>query len=248
MDCIVLAGGVPKPGEALHTFTKGAPKALLPVAGRPLGQWVLDALTEASSIGRLVVAGVEEGLVSPKLYRSLPDQGGIVDNLMAGLEALDAEAGGRIAVCTSDVPLLTGAMVDWFVANAASGDAVGGLIERAGVVEYFPDYPNTYWRLTDGRFTGADFAVFDPAVTSGRKGRFAEFAAARKSTLRMARLVGWRLLAGYVTRRLAVDDARRLLSRSVGFDVVLLDVPFPEMGIDVDLPEHLGAVERSLSG
>ena len=57
LDCVVLAGGVPRPGEPLHTETAGGPKALIDVAGRPMAQWVLDALAEAQGIGRVLLVG-----------------------------------------------------------------------------------------------------------------------------------------------------------------------------------------------
>ena len=54
LDCIVLAGGIPRPGDPLHAETAGGTKALLDVAGRPLAQWVLDALAQAEGIGRVL--------------------------------------------------------------------------------------------------------------------------------------------------------------------------------------------------
>ncbi len=50
MDAIVTAGGIPLPEEPLYDATQGHPKALVDVAGKPMVQWVLDALTEARSI------------------------------------------------------------------------------------------------------------------------------------------------------------------------------------------------------
>jgi NDP-sugar pyrophosphorylase family protein len=44
MDAIVIAGGIPEPGDPLYEYTQGQPKALLDIAGKPMVQWVLDAL------------------------------------------------------------------------------------------------------------------------------------------------------------------------------------------------------------
>ncbi len=44
MDAIVIAGGVPTPVEPLYPYTQGKPKALLDLCGKPMIQWVLDAL------------------------------------------------------------------------------------------------------------------------------------------------------------------------------------------------------------
>jgi NDP-sugar pyrophosphorylase family protein len=60
MDALVLAGGIPQPGEPLYEFTQGKPKALLDISGKPMVQWVLDALSQARSIDRVVVVSLEE--------------------------------------------------------------------------------------------------------------------------------------------------------------------------------------------
>ena len=44
MDAIVTAGGIPQPEDPLYTFSNGNAKALIDVAGKPMVQWVLDAL------------------------------------------------------------------------------------------------------------------------------------------------------------------------------------------------------------
>ncbi len=48
MDAIVIAGGIPEPGEPLYPYTQGKPKATLEISGKPMAQWVLDALNGAA--------------------------------------------------------------------------------------------------------------------------------------------------------------------------------------------------------
>ena len=50
MDALVVAGGIPKEGEPLYEYTQGKPKALLDVAGKPMIQWMLDALSGSEKI------------------------------------------------------------------------------------------------------------------------------------------------------------------------------------------------------
>ena len=58
MDAVVTAGGIPLPGEPLYEFTAGKPKAMLDFAGKPMIQWVLDALSNSEHVGRVVVVGL----------------------------------------------------------------------------------------------------------------------------------------------------------------------------------------------
>ncbi|MFZ0493917.1 MAG: NTP transferase domain-containing protein [Acidimicrobiia bacterium] len=248
MDCVVLAGGVPSPGDTLYPHTRGLPKASVEVAGKTIGQRVVDALTDAESIDRIVVVGDIE-VSSPKLAAVVPTRQGLVDNFVAGVEALQGRGfpGPFAAACTSDIPLLTGAMVDWFVASARGPDATAGVIRREAVDDHYPEYPNSYWRLTDGEFTAVDFIVFRPSTVPELASRLRPLADARKNVIRTARLLGPGLLLRFLLHRLSLDQAERYISRALDIDVRLIDVPHPEMGLDVDEAVHLVALQNALS-
>ena len=85
-DALVTAGGVPQPGDSLYEFSQGRSKALIDVAGKPMVQWVLDALSGAKRIGRVVIVGLDEsaGLSCKKPISYLPNQGGMLDNIRGG--------------------------------------------------------------------------------------------------------------------------------------------------------------------
>jgi hypothetical protein len=224
------------------------PKARLEIAGKAIGQRVVDALTDARSIRRIVVVG-DVDVVSPKLAATIPACGGLVDNFLAGVDALSEIGidGEPVAGCTSDIPLLTGAMVDWFVDSLDGGDATAGVIRREAVERRYPDYPNAYWKLTDGEFTAADFIVFPPSRVSELVSRLRPLANARKNAIQTARLIGPGLLIRLLLHRLSLAQAERYISKALGIDVRIIDVPHPEMGLDVDEAAHLAVLERSLS-
>ncbi len=77
MDAIVTAGGVPLPEEPLYDATQGSPKALVDVAGKPMVQWVLDALSEAQSVDNVIIVGLTEktGLKCGKKMYFVSNQG-----------------------------------------------------------------------------------------------------------------------------------------------------------------------------
>ena len=87
MDAIVIAGGLPEPGDPLYEYTQGQPKALLDIAGKPMVQWVLDALGGAETILRVVLIGLSEddGLDCAKEITYVPNQGGMLQNVRAGM-------------------------------------------------------------------------------------------------------------------------------------------------------------------
>ncbi|MDX1436607.1 MAG: nucleotidyltransferase family protein, partial [Anaerolineales bacterium] len=126
MDALIAAGGTPGPEEPLYSLTQGQPKALLEIAGKPIAQWVLDAVSSAGNIDNIVVVGLTEsdGLVSPKPVRYIPNQGGLLENVLAGtgeLLKINPEAKYVVSV-SSDVPAIQPEMIEWIVETAEASD------------------------------------------------------------------------------------------------------------------------------
>ncbi len=57
MDAIVTAGGIPLPEDPLYPYTEGHSKAMLEIAGKPMIQWVLDALSASSKVENVILIG-----------------------------------------------------------------------------------------------------------------------------------------------------------------------------------------------
>ena len=57
MDAIVTAGGIPQPDDPLYVYAKGDAKALIDIAGKPMIQWVLDALSDAKNVDNVIEIG-----------------------------------------------------------------------------------------------------------------------------------------------------------------------------------------------
>jgi NDP-sugar pyrophosphorylase family protein len=97
MEAILTAGGVPLPEEPLYTATQGNPKALVDIAGKPMVQWVLDALNESRNVDNIIVVGLTEksGLKSKKKLYFVSNRGKMVENLQASArKALDVNKKG----------------------------------------------------------------------------------------------------------------------------------------------------------
>ena len=58
MDAVVTAGGIPQPDELLYPYTLGKPKALLEICGKPMVQWVLNALGGAKRVENVILIGL----------------------------------------------------------------------------------------------------------------------------------------------------------------------------------------------
>jgi molybdopterin-guanine dinucleotide biosynthesis protein A len=119
MDAVVTAGGIPQPDEALYAYSKGESKALIDIAGKPMIQWVLDALGNSQTIDRVVLIGLTDksNLTCKKPLTYLSNQGKMLDNLKAGTaKVLELNPKAEyVLFVASDIPSIKAEMVDWVV-------------------------------------------------------------------------------------------------------------------------------------
>src|SRR4030065_2505072 len=170
MDAIVTAGGIPQAGEPLYEFTRGSPKALLDIAGKPMIQWVLDALNGAEAIERVVIVSLPEdsGLQCSKQVTYVPNQGGMLHNIRAGVQkVLELNPGDHhVLHVSSDIPAIKSEMVDWMVNTTmqTDHDIYYGVITRQNMEARFPNSKGSYTRLEDVEIWGGGRElVCDPA-------------------------------------------------------------------------------------
>jgi len=157
LDAIVLAGTDTNPRRMIE----GQNKALLEVGGRPLVRRMVDALREARSIGHVFVVGpttrLRQALGGERDEVTVVKQKGkLLANAWAAIEASEARFrehnGGRddperpLLFISSDLPLVSPAAIDDFVARCAAEDArvergfsmLAGVAEEASLRAYYP--------------------------------------------------------------------------------------------------------------
>lgn len=251
MDAVLLAGGGSNPADPLHALSGDGPKALLPIAGKPMVQWVLDALEASDRVSSVAVVGLgpESGLRSRKIAVWLPDSLSIFANARSGTEALLAAGGGPLVLLVSvDVPAILPAHVDWVVDRAleTEDDFYYSVIDRTTMERSFPGSGRSYISFRDREVCGGDLTVIRPSELAGSGSIWERLSAGRKSAARIALTVGVDVLVRLLFRRLAVADAVRIASRRLGFRGRALDCPHAELGMDVDKPFQHALLERFL--
>lgn len=247
MECLVLAGGTPEPGEPLWERAHGSPKALLPIAGRPMIGWVLEALRRSQSIRRIVVVGLERGSWCPDDVELVPGRGELTANLFAGIAALRQP--GPAMYCWSDIPLLRPEMVDAFVADTADAglDVNAALVSRVLLQSRYPGKVDHWLRMREGDFIAADLGLFIPDRAEAVREALTVLSARRKSALATAAYVGVPALLRYFLRRLSIADIEQLVERRFGLRCAVRQARHPEIGLDVDGPDDLALCERVLA-
>ncbi|HKY78795.1 MAG TPA: nucleotidyltransferase family protein [Anaerolineales bacterium] len=253
LDALILAGGVPQPGESLYPFSQGRSKALIDVAGKPMVQWVLDALGDAKSIGGVVIVGLDEssGLTCKKALNYLPNQGGMLDNIRAGAQRiaeLDPQATYTLIV-SADIPTITAEMVEWVCAQLRPGedDAIYNVIERSVMDQRFPNSKRTFTKLKDIELTGGDMNPASIPLILSHTGPWEKIAAARKSAIKQASLVGFDTLLLFLLRVMTLEQAATRVSQRLGLRARGVICPYAEVGMDVDKLHHLETVQADLA-
>jgi GTP:adenosylcobinamide-phosphate guanylyltransferase len=253
MNAIVTAGGITKPKDPLYELSGGGYKAMLDINGRPMIQYVLNALNASAQIERILVVGLPQGktLISAKPLLRLEDHGDMVANILAGareIRALDPDA-THCLIVSSDIPAITSAMVDWLIAQIerSNHEIYYNVIERAVMEARYPGSRRTYVHLKDRQVCGGDMNALKLSLAASDNPLWDRLIAARKSPLRQAALVGYDTLLLLLLRQLSLQDAEQAVSLRMGFRARALACPYAEMGMDVDKPFQLDIMRKDLA-
>jgi CTP:molybdopterin cytidylyltransferase MocA len=254
IDAILAAGGEIQPDDPLYTLTQGRPKALLPVAGRPMAQWVLNALAASPRIGRVVVIGLtaEYGLTcGDKPIDYIPSAGGLVENARAGLARVaQLNPQAKWAVWASaDVPAVRAEHIDWLIETCSQTDHefYYNVIERSVMEKRYPASRRTYTHLKDGAVCGGDVNVLATQLASADNPLWNKITLARKSVFRQAALIGFDTLLWLALRRLTLEQAEKIASERMGLRGRAIRCPYAEIGMDIDKPFQYEILLKELS-
>jgi hypothetical protein len=254
MDAVVTAGGIPLPEEPLYPATQGHPKAMVDIAGKPMIQWVLDALTQSTVIENVVIVGLTEksGVTCGKPLHYIPNQGKMLDNLRAGAEKVVAinRKARHVLLVSSDIPAITGEMVDWVVNESmrTDDDIYYNIITRDVMEARFPGSRRTYTRLKDMDICGGDMNVGRLALlTTDDTGLWERITNARKSPLKQAGLIGFDTLFLLLLRKLTLEKAIANIMKRLKITGRAIVCPYAEVGMDIDKPHQLEILRADLA-
>lgn len=245
MDAIITAGGIPLPKDPLYEFTQGSSKAMLDIAGKPMIQWVMDALCASSKIDSIILIGLteESGLTSTHPVHYLPNQGRMLANIIAGINQAQQihPQSEYVLVVSSDIPAISPAMVDWLIdqVESESADIYYGIVPRQVMEERFPDSRRTWTHLKDMDICGADMNAVHVRMATEHLDTWESLIGRRKSPLKQAALIGIDTLLLLALRQLNIADIVGRVSKRIGIRGKAIIWPWAEAGMDVDKPHQL---------
>lgn len=245
MDAIVLAGGIPQPDDPLYAYSNGDSKALIDVAGKPMIQWVLDALGDSKQVDNVIVIGLspKSGVTCKKNLHFLSNQGRMLANIVAGVnKSLELDKKTQyVLVASSDIPALKPEMVDWLVETCMEtrDDLYYGVCTRETMEARFPGSNRTYTKLKDIELCGADINVTHVSMTTEHLDMWESLIGTRKSPLKQAGIIGFGTLFQVLTRSITLDDLIEKVCKRIGIEGRAIIWPHAEACMDVDKPHQL---------
>ena len=252
VDAVVLAGSINR--IALYPGDVPGRKALVELCGRPLIAYVLDALHEARSVGRIVVVGAPDVLAYAGRWaevEGIPEGGSLIENAWRGLQTARTE---RALFCNPDQPLLRTHMVDEFMERALAIDAdiVSSWVRFEHLGRY-EEGEHKFADFGDGRYAHGNLFLVrrDLPQIPGVRQRMDRLYQARKSNFRFAWALGPGLFTKFIGATISghlpsLENTLRLGGEHFGLRLGGVVCSFPEIVLDIDEPEDYAAAEKYL--
>ena len=256
VKAVVLAGRANN--GRLKNYSPVSHEAIIPIAEKPMVAYVVEALLNVPRINQVVVVGPKKELADYLSNNrvSLVSAGqDMLENVQIGLEYCPETR--YTLIVTSDIPLLTAAAVEDFLNQCEglnSADLFYPIISRKVIENYFTalNVPlsrvhRTYVNLKDGVFTGGNLVLLNPAVFTRCLEKGSPFVEARKSPLKLGRILGTGFLWRFLLRQITLAEATQQVSRLLNVKGTVVKSNFPEVGIDIDKPADLTLVREILN-
>jgi len=150
---------------------------------------------------------------------------------------------------SSDIPGVTGEMVDWLVKTCSEtdDDLYYNVIRREDMERRYPGSKRTYTRLKDMEVCGGDMNMARAAIVNENSEFWNKVLDSRKSPAAQAALLGPGIILKLLTRQLTADDVIQRVANKLDLKGRAIVCPYPEVGMDVDKPHQLEIMRTDLA-
>jgi GTP:adenosylcobinamide-phosphate guanylyltransferase len=252
MDAIVTAGGINLPDDPLYELTGVEKKALIPLTGRPMIGWVVDALARSGLVEHIVIVGLKPDEVDfgDAPVHFVDSTGEMINNILAGLERLKEinPSVKKILLSSSDIPLITPEIVRGFVEECGSqeADTYYAIVEEKTMEARFPGSKRTFVPFKGGRYSGGDIFLVDVAASEANLNLFRSLSGSRKNYLNQARMLGLGFIIRFLLRMMTVYEATERVRKTLKLNAQVVDTRFAELGMDLDKPYQYELIKAAL--
>ena len=255
-DLIILAGGagtVTLPGQGERA------RALAELKGRRLLDYIVDGVRESSRVASVVLvthsapleAFRQAAVAVPGLLLCACD-GSMAECAAAAIRRLREQPGHekitKVAMVCDDLPFLTGAALDDFIARAeaAEADGVYAIVRKEACLREFPSLRRTFFHLKEGDFTGGNVSLVSVDLFPGCIEKMKEVFALRKNPVKLAAWLGPFFILKMLLHQLSLEDVERKVSELFGYRGRAVITDHACIGTDLDKAEEWAEAEKYL--
>ncbi|MBQ9697864.1 MAG: nucleotidyltransferase family protein [Acidaminococcaceae bacterium] len=253
-DLIILAGGrgtVNLPGQGTQA------RALAQLKGRRLLDYIMEGVRGSSRIGSVV-------LVTHSVHLDAFRKAGVTDLMLCACDGSMAECAYAairklreqpghealtevVTVC-DDLPFLTGAALDDFIARAEvlEADGVYTIVRKEACLREFPSLQRTFFHLKEGDFTGGNVSLVSTALFPDCIEKMKQVFALRKNPVRLAAWLGISFILKMLCGRLSLADVEERVSVLFGYRGKAVITGYACIGTDLDRAEEWPEAEKYL--
>ncbi len=243
--CIILAAGR-GPDDPMAKAFGVEHKCTLPLAGKPMLHWVLEALRR-SRLKKPFVVVIDNPAVIPIQVDvdTLPAKSSAPASAIAALQHIQSYP---TLITTGDHPLLTSVMVNHILdaSDATTADVCVGLATAETINAAYPETKRTYFNLGGTRVSGCNLFAVKSAEGLKLLERWQDLERDRKKPWKLVSAFGVMPIVWFAFGILTPDRAFGHISRKLGIKVVPIFLPFAEAAIDVDKPSDHELAEKIL--
>jgi len=259
--------------EVLDPDEKYGVKCLIPMLGRRIIDWQLDALRQSPYVDEIYLLGLTEEMAKfdfPVHYVPVPTISNLAEKLYAGLQYLRKQGKDNtlISVSSSDTPGMTVEAVNDFYEQAdkyRDYDFVQSAVPDELTALTFPSHKRVVGRFKDHHvYPGEMFLMSEKAIIEGnnliaeisggrtniKKKERGKKTSALKPVLKLILRTPsiWLGITKFLFGRLTLDGGAKLLGRAAKkMKVKAVIIEDAASGMDMDLPEDYEVLKKYLS-
>ena len=245
VDAVVLAGA-PNSGQ-LQEADAAKWEAAIPIHGKQMGNYVVEALQNSQHVARTVVVGpLEIRDALPPGVTFVQNGNSLQENIFLAMDRLEKK--NKVLLITSDIPLVHAEAIDDFLERCGDlqGDVYYPLISKEANEQMFPESQRTYFTLKEGCFTGGNLILASPQAIINSRWVMDDVFSQRKKPWKLVRMLGFVFILKFLAKQLSMGELEKRASSILGYKGVFIISPYPELGTDVDKPSDLQLVRKAL--
>ncbi|MGI6652373.1 MAG: NTP transferase domain-containing protein [Limnochordia bacterium] len=246
VDAVVLAGA-PNTGQ-LQEVRSEKWEAEIPIFGRPMVNYVIEALHSSSCVGEIIVVAPAEikDLLVPQA-RWVEAGNSLTENIFRAMDALEKK--NNILFVTSDVPFIHAEVIDDFVNRCGElkGEIFYPITSKEATEKQYPETARTYFTLKEGSFTGGNILLATPQAVINSRWVMDEVFSRRKKPWKLIRMLGLLFIVKFLTKQLSLRELEQRASEILGHSGVIIISPYPELSNDIDKPSDLQLAEKTIA-